>query len=163
MISFPSISPFGYDHDRQCMELALTQARHAFNQGEVPIGAVLVDSTGTIRAQDYNRVEQERTQAAHAEILVLRAAGAVLGDWRLLNCWLYVTLEPCSMCFALIQLSRCTGVLYATRSPLFGYQLDNTGNSQVYKKDILIQSEGLLAEESRELLKEFFQRKRKKE
>ena len=91
-------SIFGADRDTWFMEQALKEADKAYAKNEVPIGAVVVNAKGTIIARGHNCVEKEHTQSAHAEIRAIKKAGKKIGDWRLSNCWLYVTLEPCSMC-----------------------------------------------------------------
>lgn len=144
------------------MRKALEQAQKAALKGEVPIGAVIVDPTGTIIARAYNQTEQKHTQAAHAEVQALAKAGKKRGDWRLDGHWLYVTLEPCTMCMGLIRLSRLAGVIYAAESPLFGYRLDSSDGSRVYKKDALRVLDGPFAQESAHLLQKFFKKQRKK-
>lgn len=144
------------------MERALEQARIAFEAGEVPIGAVLVNPEGVVVAEDYNRVEEKNTQAAHAELLVLAHAGTVVGDWRLEGCWLYVTLEPCAMCFNALLLSRVAGVVFGASSPLFGYHLDNVGTVSLYRdRSLPIEIVGgVNSGESVVLLQRFFREKR---
>ena len=88
------------------MARALEMAEQAALLGEVPIGAVIVDGSGTILAQAHNRTILDRDPTAHAEILALRQAAQVLGNERLLGCDLYVTLEPCAMCAGAISLAR---------------------------------------------------------
>src|SRR4051795_238698 len=88
------------------MVLALAEAKAAAAQGEVPVGAVLLDPAGAVVAASGNCVERDRDPTAHAEMLVLRDAAARLGAKRLAGCDLYVTLEPCPMCAAAISLSR---------------------------------------------------------
>ncbi len=152
---------FGREKDAQLMELALVQAQHAFDLGEVPIGAVVVNAQGTIIGSGFNQVEQQHTQCAHAETIAITQAGNALADWRLEGCWLYVTLEPCSMCMALIRLSRLQGMVFGADSPLFGYRLDNVDVVSVYNKDPLLTVAGVYKEESSALLKEFFKQRRK--
>lgn len=154
---------FGADQDTFFMKMALVQAEHAYMQDEVPVGALIVNNAGTILAQSYNKVEQLHTQCAHAELLALAEAGRACGDWRLLDCWLYVTLQPCAMCMHAIKLHRLSGVVYGAESPLFGYQLDKHQFDSVYKNDIMQVISGVVAEKSEQLLKRFFQQKRKKE
>ncbi len=101
------------------------------------VGAVIVDSSGKIIARAHNQVESKDTQTAHAELRALAKAGKKMGDWRLLDCWLYVTLEPCAMCMQAIKLHRLAGVVYGADSPLFGYQLDKNQIDSVYKYDAL--------------------------
>jgi len=85
------------------MSKALLQAKIALKKGEVPIGAVLVDSSGNILSRGHNLVETKGMQTAHAEMLAIERACKKQGDWRLDDCMLYVTLEPCLMCFGLIH------------------------------------------------------------
>lgn len=83
--------------DAEYMRIALSEARLAAAEGEVPVGAVLLRG-GTVLAQAHNRVEQTGDPTAHAELLCLQAAAAAEGAWRMADCTLYVTLEPCAMC-----------------------------------------------------------------
>ena len=87
------------------MELAVLEARKALEEGEVPVGAVLMRGNEVVWA-DHNRREQLHDPTAHAEILCLRRGAKALGDWRLQNCTLYVTLEPCPMCAGAMVMSR---------------------------------------------------------
>src|SRR5690554_5279615 len=140
-------SIFGPEKDREFMESALVQARKAAQLQEVPIGAVLVSPEGTIIARGFNHVEKNKSQSAHAEVIALARAGKKLKDWRLEDCWLYVTLQPCSMCMGLIGLSRIKGLVYGAVSPLFGHRLDNNTHSRVYKKDTLHIIAGVASQE----------------
>jgi tRNA(adenine34) deaminase len=153
---------FGKDKDLFFMQEALVQAQCAYEIDEVPIGAVVVNPAGVIIGRGYNGVERDYTQRAHAESLAIEDAGKSLGDWRLNGCWLYVTLEPCSMCMGLIKLSRLAGVVYGAPSPLFGFHLDNQDDLWVYKRDAVVVMDGVMADEAAGLLKKFFQNKREK-
>jgi len=153
---------FGREKDAQLMKQALMQAQKAFDVGEVPIGAVVVDAHDTIIGSGFNHVEQQHSQSAHAEMIAITQAGKAIGDWRLSDCWLYVTLEPCSMCMALIRLSRLQGMVFGADSPLFGHRLDNVDVVSVYNKDPLLTVRGVHKEESSVLLKNFFKQRRKK-
>jgi tRNA(adenine34) deaminase len=155
-------SIFGKNKDVFFMQEALAQAKLAYEIDEVPIGAIVVNSEGDIIARAYNSVERDCTQRSHAECLAIEHAGKILGDWRLEGCWLYVTLEPCSMCMGLIKLSRLGGVVYGAPSPLFGFSLDNDQDLWLYKKGIISIVEGVGGDEAAELLKKFFHKKRKK-
>jgi tRNA(adenine34) deaminase len=155
-------SVFGKEKDLFFMQEALAQAKLAYEIDEVPIGAIVVNSEGDIIARAYNSVERDCTQRAHAESLAIEQAGKSLGDWRLEGCWLYVTLEPCSMCMGLIKLSRLAGVVYGASSPLFGFSLDNEQDLWLYKKGIISIVEGIGGDQAAELLKKFFHKKRKK-
>ena len=88
------------------MQRALAQARQAGARGEVPIGAVIIGPDGAILAQESNRTEQLNDPTAHAEMLAIRAAAAQLGAPRLIDCDIYVTLEPCPMCAQAISFAR---------------------------------------------------------
>lgn len=143
------------------MDQALERARTAYTKNEVPVGAIVINRDGVVIGEGYNQVESQKTQCAHAEMIAIQQAAKKIGDWRLDGCTIYVTLEPCSMCFSLIRLSRLSGLVYAAPSLRFGYHLDNVANSQVYKKGILI-LEGIKKEESEQLLKQFFQNQRVK-
>ncbi|NDJ19733.1 tRNA-specific adenosine deaminase [Myxacorys almedinensis A] len=94
------------------MQRALELAELAGAQGDVPVGAVVVDAHGRQIAEAQNRRERDRDPTAHAEILALRAAGQTLQSWHLNDCTLYVTLEPCPMCAGAIVLSRLGRLVY---------------------------------------------------
>lgn len=147
--------------DTWYMRQALMQANKGFALDEVPIGALVVAPDGTIIARAYNLVERKKSQTAHAEMLAIQKATKKMGDWRLDECTLYVTLEPCSMCMHLIMLSRIKKVIFGASSPLFGFSLDNIKNFRVYKEGKISIEKGVLAEDSAALLKTFFQSKRK--
>ena len=103
------------------MKLALNQARNSERRGEVPVGAVIVNpQNGEILAQAGNRTEELRDPTAHAELLAIRAAAARLGSSRLLNCDVYVTLEPCAMCAAAIALAKLRKLVFGAYDPKGG-------------------------------------------
>jgi tRNA(adenine34) deaminase len=102
------------------MELALAEARAAAARGEVPVGAVLVDPTGEVVAAAGNRTRELSDPSAHAEMLVIREAAARLGSERLTDHDLYVTLEPCPMCAAVISFSRIRRLYYGAPDPKGG-------------------------------------------
>ncbi len=106
--------------DAKHLQAAIDQAAAAGVRGEVPIGAVLVSASGDILAADGNRIVECRDPTAHAEICVLRAGGAVLGNERLLGSTLYVSLEPCAMCAGAISLARVARLVYAAADPKGG-------------------------------------------
>ena len=97
--------------DRAWMQVALSEARDAATEGEVPVGAIVVRE-GDILARASNRTVRDQDPTAHAELLALRAAGAAGASWRLGDCSLYVTLEPCAMCAGAIVLSRVGRVVF---------------------------------------------------
>ena len=102
------------------MALALAEAEAAAARGEVPVGAVLVDREGRVLAAAGNRVETDCDPTAHAEMLVLRAGAAQSGTVRLVDCDLYVTLEPCAMCAAAIGLARLRRLYFGAYDPKGG-------------------------------------------
>lgn len=102
------------------MALALAEAEAAAQHGEVPVGAVIVDAQGKVLAQAGNRVVTDRDPTAHAEMLAIRRAAAALGAERLLDCDLYVTLEPCAMCAQAISLARLRRLYYGADDPKGG-------------------------------------------
>jgi tRNA(adenine34) deaminase len=102
------------------MERALAQARAAAERGEVPIGAVIVDPSGELLAEAGNRTEETSDPTAHAEMLAIRAAAARLGAPRLVECDLYVTLEPCPMCAQAISFARIRRLYWGAPDPKGG-------------------------------------------
>ncbi len=105
---------------RQWMERALELAYIAGNAGDVPVGAVIIDSSGNLIAEGENRKERDQDPTAHAEILALRAAASKLKSWRLNQCTLYVTLEPCPMCAGAIVQARIGLLVYGVDDPKTG-------------------------------------------
>lgn len=150
---------FGWQVDEKFMREALSQANRAACIDEVPVGAVVVNSSGIIIGRGYNKVEKKQYQGAHAEMHAIAKAARVVNNWRLTGCWLYVTLEPCVMCIGLIINSRLAGVVYGTASPLFGFQLDNGVASWVYKKDTFVVVHHDMSQAAA-VLKDFFKKKR---
>jgi tRNA(Arg) A34 adenosine deaminase TadA len=108
------------EQDDEFLALALKEAEAAAARGEVPIGAVLVSVTGAVLARDGNRIVEFHDPTAHAEMLVLRASAAALGNERLIGTALYVTLEPCAMCAGAISLARVGRVVFAASDPKGG-------------------------------------------
>ena len=102
------------------MDAALAEARAAVALGEVPIGAVVMDPTGSIVAAAHNERETHRDPTAHAEIVALRRAGEALGSWHLDGCTLAVTLEPCTMCAGAIVLARMDRLVFGAWDPKAG-------------------------------------------
>lgn len=143
------------------MNQALKLAKLALARQEVPVGAIIVDKDGNILAKAYNNVEKIGCQTGHAEVRAIAKAANKVGDWRLDGCSIYVTLEPCLMCFGLIKISRLSKIVYGAKSPLFGAGLDNEASFPVYKSDLKINGE-ILSQESAKLLKLFFKQLRSK-
>ena len=109
-----------FRQDEFYMDLALGEAEAAAVLGEVPIGAVVVDPTGTVVGRGHNLRETNDDPTAHAEILALREAGGSLGDWRLEECDLFVTLEPCAMCAGAAVNARIRRVVFGVHDPKAG-------------------------------------------
>jgi tRNA(adenine34) deaminase len=143
------------------MAVALEEARLAAARGEVPIGAVLVDSGGVIIAQNGNRTIELCDPGAHAEMLVMRQAGRLLRNYRLPDTILYVTLEPCVMCAGALVHARVSRLVYGAVDPKAGgvVSLFQVGQD-TRLNHLLIVEGGLLAEESATLLKDFFRERR---
>jgi tRNA(adenine34) deaminase len=110
----------GADADRVLMEQALACAREAEAAGEVPVGAVIVAGEGAVLARAANAPIARNDPTAHAEMLALRAAGQVLGNYRLPGCTLYVTLEPCAMCVGALVHARIARIVYGAPDPKTG-------------------------------------------
>ncbi|MGM0452747.1 MAG: tRNA adenosine(34) deaminase TadA [Thermodesulfobacteriota bacterium] len=106
--------------DVQYMQRALFQAEKAAACGEVPVGAVLIDAAGHVLAEACNQPIGRNDPTAHAEILVMRAAAADMGNYRLLNTTLYVTLEPCAMCMGAVIHARIDRVVFGAGDPKWG-------------------------------------------
>ena len=146
--------------DFEAMQTALTEARHAAEAGEVPVGALAV-LKGAIIATGQNRALRDNDPTAHAEIVALRAAGAVLGNYRLNGVTLYVTLEPCAMCAGAMIHARIDRLVYAADDPKAGAAgsvlevLNHPRLNHQMKVD-----QGLLAQESADLLRTFFRNRR---
>ncbi|MGC2310490.1 MAG: nucleoside deaminase [Candidatus Babeliaceae bacterium] len=149
-----------YKNDESYMYRALRLAQKAQREQEVPIGALVIDSKGTIIGRGYNRVERYKSQSQHAEIRALTQATKKINDWRLEKCTLYVTLEPCVMCINLCALSRIERIVFGAHSPLFGYNRESENKKAHYMKHIKNITAGVLAYESTLLLKDFFHQKR---
>ena len=140
---------------------ALENARIAFENGDVPVGAVIVKD-GEIIAEAYNQREVSSKATAHAEILAIERACEKLQRWRLSDCEMYVTLEPCPMCAGAILNSRMGKVYYAIKESNSG-ALGSVLNLNSYPLLHKVQTEvGLCEDESRELLSGFFKQKRAK-
>lgn len=144
------------DRDHALMEAALEEARAAAARGEVPVGCVVVRD-GEVLARAGNRRETAHDPTAHAEVLALREAAASRGDWRLAGATMYVTLEPCPMCAAACRQARLELVIWGASDPLAGAcgtVVDLASDPRLGPP--LAHRGGLLAEESRELLRSFF-------
>jgi tRNA(adenine34) deaminase len=146
--------------DLQAMQAALDEARQAAEAGEVPIGAVVV-CDGAIIARGQNRVLRDLDPTAHAEIVALREAAANIGNYRLMGCTLYVTLEPCAMCAGAMIHARLDRLVFATADPKAGAAGSVLAvlNHPQLNHQMLVE-QGILADESSELLRSFFRERR---
>jgi len=146
--------------DLDPMYAALAQARSAAKAGEVPIGAVIVHN-GTIIATGQNRVLRDLDPTAHAEIVAMRAAATILGNYRLIGCTLYVTLEPCAMCAGAMIHARLDRLVFAAADPKAGAAgsvLSVLNHPQLNHQ--MQTDQGIAADESSELLRSFFRERR---
>ena len=144
------------------MKLALKEAAQSALHGEVPIGAVVADNFGNCLASAGNRSLEYSDPSAHAEILALRKAGRKMNNYRLLGTSVYVTLEPCIMCMGALVHARVENLFFGALDPKTGavmsrYQIGQDGKLN-HKIKVF---PGLLAQESGELLRTFFKKKRK--
>ena len=146
--------------DLQAMQLALREALAAAEEGETPIGAVLMRGD-TVIATAHNRRELRNDVTAHAEMEVLRLAGQQKGDWRLSDCTLYVTLEPCPMCAGAILSARVGRVVFGAKDATTG-AMGSVLNLPRFPLGAKPRVEfGILENECRELLQRFFRERRK--
>ena len=145
--------------DNGLMQLALAEAKAAFEENEVPVGAVIAKD-GIVIAGAHNRRENGKNAAAHAELLCIERACEKLGTWRLSGCTLYVTLEPCPMCAGAVINARLDRVVYAlkdAKAGAFGSVMDLNSYPLNHKPKI---EYGLYGNESEILLKDFFKKRR---
>ena len=142
--------------DEKYMIVALEEAKKARDMGEVPVGACIV-CNGEIIARSHNTRETEKNAIRHAEITAIELACTCKNSWRLSDCTIYVTLEPCMMCAGALLQSRIKRIVYATCEPKHGVieSIDQVLNNSKLNHKIEITS-GILQEESSQLLKKFF-------
>lgn len=143
------------------MYAALQEAEKAFDEDEVPVGAVVVHKNKII-GRGYNQVEKLNDATAHAEMIALTSASNNLNSWRLNECDLYVTLEPCIMCTGALLASRIRDLYFAASDIKFGAcgSIYNLAEENKTNHKINVYS-GILSQESEDLLKTFFDKKRK--
>lgn len=146
--------PISYE---TAMRSALDLAREAGDAGDVPVGAVLVDPSGTVVAGDRNRREELSDPTAHAEMLVLSRRSREIEDWRLTGHTLVVTLEPCPMCAGAAVQARLERIVYGAADPKAGaaWSLYNIPQDRRLNHRVEL-TEGVLATESRQILEKFF-------
>jgi len=149
-----------FPRDGYYMRLALREAERALEHEDVPIGAVIVHE-GEVLATGHNERELRQDPTAHAEIIALREAARALGSWRVLDCVLYVTLEPCAMCAGAIVLSRVPRVVFGASDPkagACGSVLDVLAEPRLnHRPDV---AGGLLAQECGAMISSFFASRR---
>ena len=146
--------------DEHFMRLAIREAERALEHEDVPVGAVIVRD-GEVAGIGHNERELRQDPTAHAELLAIREAARALGSWRLLDCVLYVTLEPCAMCAGAIVLARIPRLVFGTSDPKAGAAgsvLDVLSQPSLNHRP-QVQS-GLLARECADLLRSFFASRR---
>jgi len=148
--------------DRGWMEHALELARRAEAEGEVPVGAVVVNGSDLI-GQGWNRTIGLRDPSAHAEIIALREAGQRLDNYRMPHCILYVTLEPCAMCVSAAIHARLDRLVFGAPDPKTGAMGGAYSLPDIYAHNhrMIVQS-GLMAEEAGDLLRSFFRARRRR-
>lgn len=149
------------EFDERFMNLALNEARKAYQADEVPVGCLVVHDN-LIIGRGYNRTESLNDPTAHAEILAITAAAESLGSWRLNGCTVYSTLEPCIMCAGALVLSRAERLVFGAPDPKFGgcaslYQI--VQDSRLNHR--LALTMGVLKDDCAAIMREFFQKKRK--
>ncbi len=151
----------GVGADEKFMDLAIGQARQALKRDEVPVGAVVVSPSGDVVGTGHNLRESLVDPTAHAEIMALREAGEAIGDWRLVGCSVYVTVEPCPMCAGALVNARIQKLVFGVRDPkagavvsLFSLASDDRLN---HRFEVV---EGVRESECAGLLREFFRRLR---
>ncbi|MBI3257691.1 MAG: nucleoside deaminase [Actinobacteria bacterium] len=147
--------------DDQAMELAMGEARAAGRQGDVPVGAVVLGTDGTILGMGRNARERQGDPTAHAEIRALQAAAAVLGTWRLTGTTLVVTLEPCPMCAGALVAARVGRVVFGATDPKAGAcgSLYNLCSDPRLNHEVTI-TPGVRSADCGELLTTFFAERR---
>ena len=146
------------------MRLAIQQAFAAQAQGEVPVGAIVVDSLGEIIGAGFNRTIQDHDPTGHAEIVALRSAALKMSNYRLPGASLYVTLEPCAMCMGAIMHARLSRVIFAATDPKTGACGSVIDLPQVPRLNHHAEIVGgVLAQECGDLLRDFFRQRRIKE
>lgn len=148
-------------NDEDFMRRAILLAHKAQDQGEVPVGALVV-SEGQIIGEGWNQMISNSDPSAHAEVMALRDAARFKGNYRLPACELYVTIEPCTMCLGTVIHSRIARVVFGAREPRAGVLESNVrlGSADFYNHDLHWKG-GVLEEECSELIKNFFRERRK--
>ncbi len=146
--------------DEKWMRIALQEAAQGLEDGEVPVGAVIINN-GKVIGRAHNEVEKRSFAGAHAEMLALEQASRNMGDWRLGGSTVYVTVEPCHMCLGAFFLSRVNRVVYGARQPRSGAcgSAGDLHEGPLYGHEIAVEG-GVLEKESVLLMQKFFARLR---
>lgn len=148
--------------DQEYMQIALTKADESGARGEVPVGAVLVDELGNIIASAGNIIVCSNDPVGHAEILTLRKAAEKIGNYRLPDTTMYVTLEPCAMCAAAMVHARIKRLVFGATDPKTGAVLSKYGiGSDGLLNHSFSVTGGVMEKECGQLLRDFFQKRRK--
>ena len=132
------------------MNIAIKLAQKAYKNGEIPVGAVIVKH-GKIISKAYNKKETKKDCTKHAEILAIQKASKKTKNWRLIDCEMYVTMEPCMMCSGAIEQSRISKIIYAVDNP-------NYGSSKMIKNVEIVS--GICEEKCKKMIQDFFTKKR---
>ena len=143
------------------MKIAVSEAKKAVRIAEVPVGAVLVSGSGEILSRAHNQTIRMSDPTAHAEILAIRQAADKIHNYRLLNTYLYVSVEPCVMCMGAIVHARIAVVIYGADDPKWGAAgsvYDFIGDNRLNHQPVIIK--GVLKEICRDLMQDFFKKKR---
>lgn len=141
------------------MKKALQKAQKAFENNEVPVGSIIIENN-TILSSGYNQIEKKNSCLEHSEIIAIRKAQKKKQNWRLNDCTIYTTLEPCLMCAGAIINARIKRIVYAAESN-FLLEEDRCFIRQMYKKNNIELVQGVLKKESQQMLSDFFEQRRK--
>ena len=155
------VPPLNLERAEYFMRQALNEATLAFEEGEVPVGAVIVKDDRIVVGRGHNQIERLGDPTAHAEILAIGAAAAHFESWRLIGATLYSTVEPCVMCAGASVLARIDRLVYGTADPKFGgcsslFRIP-TDTRLNHRMDVV---EGVLADQAAALMRDFFVRRR---
>ena len=146
------------NEDEKFMRMALVEARHAFDNGEVPIGALVV-SRGRVAGRGHNMTETLTDVTAHAEMIALTAASETLGGKYLPDCTIYVTVEPCTMCAGALGWSQIGRIVYGAADAKRGYFSHTAPRKSALHPKTIVES-GILEDECRQLMQDFFKQLR---
>ena len=149
--------------DEKYMRQALRLAKKASNNGDVPIGCLIVYE-GKVIARGYNRRNKDKQSLAHAELIAIKKASKVMGDWRLEDCKMYITLEPCQMCAGAIVQARIPEIVIGCMNPKAGCagSIINLLDMQEFNHQVQV-TRGVLESECSSMLTEFFRNLRKQQ